>query len=181
MPVELFGTLPLGGGLHGKPGANLTTPMRNFLKALVARTNMDVVVTSGVRSPQAQARAWKAKIDLGYDKDAFLRLYKRDDLVEEVFADSDLSVDGMAAVFQKQVERGDHISSHMSGRALDLRVHGYSDDELYRLDTAIKDLGGRVVTESAPPHKHIELRNAKTDRKPRTTTRVASGRRRRTR
>lgn len=182
MPVDLSGTLPLGGGLHGKPGTDLTPVMLNVLRWAVARTNMDVVATSGQRTAQAQARAWKAKLDLGQTQDDLRRLYKRDDLVDEVFEKSDLSVQGMTAVFQAQMDRGDYISSHMSGLALDLRVRGYADEELEKLDAVLAEGGVRVVKEASPPHWHLELLGAKTDRaEPRTSSRTVSAPRRRTR
>lgn len=172
MPADLTGSSPRGAGIHVLGGVELTPALLRWLRDVRQRLTFDIVVTSGVRTPEAQARAWKTKIDLGYTVKDFEALYRRDDLVQEVFRDSDLSVEGMARVFAAQVARGDFLSSHLTARALDLRTRGLTPGELGALRAAVTAVGGRTVLETRPPHLHVEAYGLTDRREPSTTTRT---------
>lgn len=162
------GVTPGRGSWTGAPGQTFPGRVQSFLGALAAATGLHLYATSGWRGPEAQARAWQTKIRQGYGLADFLRLYKRDDLVREVWAAGGGGVPSQAAmarVFSAQVARGDLITSHMASGAVDLRTTGggigapgqLTPGEVALVVAAAKKLGARVVHESRPPHLHLEI------------------------
>ena len=133
-----------------------TAEMRSFLDELAARAGVELYVTSGVRSAADQARAMLAKLQA--DSDA-LDIYVRGDLVDEL-----LEVDQArwAELIQSQIEAGQYLSAHLTGRALDLRTTGagvghLEVDQVDQVANVAAELGADVLEEHAPPHLHIEL------------------------
>lgn len=176
MPVDLTDAKPLAAGIYVVGDQVLTTDLRDFLRRVRARLAFDIAVTSGVRTAASQARALRTKLD-GYPTveagiQALHDLYKRDDLIDELVANG-LDQATMENTIKAQVLRGQLLSSHLSARALDLRIRGYTPDELAALDAACRAEGGRTVRETVPPHLHVEV--GATDRKPTTTSRTVSG------
>jgi hypothetical protein len=182
MPVDLTDAKQIATGIYVVGDQVLTLDLRDFLVNVRARLPFDIVVTSGVRTASAQARALRTKLD-GYPTaaagiQALHDLYKRDDLIDELVANG-LDQASMEATIKGQIDRGQLLSSHLSGRALDLRIRGYTPDELAALDAACRAEGGRTVHEKVPPHLHVEV-GEYTDRRlplpvPTTTSRTVSG------
>lgn len=144
MSVDTTGAAYFGPGLYVKAGAILNTTMEVFALELARRAGMDIVVTSGVRTPLAQAQALAQ--DMRFD------VYQQRDLVDEILG-GDTSVAGMAATIQAQVDRGRYLSRHLRGDAIDLRVHGLLQAERDRLKQIARELGGNVVDEG--DHIHV--------------------------
>ncbi len=173
--TDLTGTTPLGAGLHVAGAQVLTPAMLDYLRRVRVRLTFDLVVTSGQRTATAQARAWAVKIagHLARGEDprkALHDLYRRDDLVDEVM-DGDTTEAGIAQTIAAQVARGDLLSSHLSGTALDLRIRGLDEGQITGLVAACVAEGGRCVREAVPPHLHVEL--GASDR--RTVARTVTG------
>ena len=171
--VDLAGTSPLGGGIHVKPGVELGDTQLAYLRRVRGRLAEDIVVTSGIRTALSQAQTLITKIRLYATEDEALAalhaLYRRDDLIDD-FWPSRGSVTELAAALEGQIARGNLLSSHLSGRALDLRVRGYTPEALAALEVACVAEGGRVVTEGKPPHMHVEIRGESDRRSPPTLT-----------
>ncbi len=150
MPVDPTGaqwtTVP---GVLALPGVVLSPVLRGWLLALRLAYGDQLVVTSGVRTPDAQASAMQKKQDAG----GSFNIYKRQDLVREITA---APRSQWAAVISRQVARGEYLSSHLSGRAVDLRTRGLSSSEISDLSDAVRKLGAKPLVESAPPHMHVE-------------------------
>lgn len=158
------GALSAGGsgpGWTAGSDVQLTEELGDFLTELAAASGCTLFCTSGVRTAEDQARAMLAKMTAGNDISDLLALYKRDDLVQELAAIPQ-TLSAWMSILQQQIDRGDLLSSHMSGRAVDLRsaqtgTGHLTDDEQDRVVAAAKDLGASVVIEDTPAHIHLEL------------------------
>lgn len=134
-----------------------------FLDELCRRTDLDLVVTSGSRSPESQAQAMRQKIDQGATLADLLALYGDDDQVSALWpyllADD---INGAAAVIQEHVDRGRFLSRHLSAGgdswAIDLRDPETSPERA-RLIAVAREMGARVVDEGN--HIHIEKRGVR--------------------
>lgn len=134
-------------GVYMKRGVVLTDDLRTFLAALRQRLAFDVVVTSAVRTPSAQAAALA--------QDHNFAVYSQQDLVRELTAGgSRPSAAAMTRVLQSQVNRGRYLSRHMRSDALDFRVSGVSATERAQLKSTLSAMGGRVLDEG--DHIHVE-------------------------
>ena len=127
--------------------------IRRFMDDLSRGVPADLVVTSGIRTANAQAAAMLSKLERGQTGDDLLALYVRDDLVNELLA-TGRTQSQWAEVIQAQIDRGDLLSSHLSGRAVDLRTSNLSDDQRWAVMAEAQRLGAEAVDEG--DHIHIE-------------------------
>ncbi len=137
-------------------GVILEDRLAAFLDDLAAEVNAPITVTSGVRTAAAQAAARLAKLEAGETADDLFALYKRDDLIAELL-EAEQTLEAWTAILEDQISRGDFLSSHLTGRALDLRSRDWTAAELAEVEAAVAALGGRSVHESTPEHLHIEV------------------------
>lgn len=114
-----------------------------------------ILITSGVRSAVAQARAMIGKLRAGDD----LAVYRRQDLVREVKAAwrNGGGVSGVAAVIRAQVARGAYLSRHLTGRAIDVRSRGMSAAQKADFEAAATAHASSWVLERRPPHYHLQF------------------------
>ncbi len=128
-------------------------------------TRQRIHVTSGVRSPRRQALAMYMKLQAG----GSLGIYARQDLVRPILDawrtgkrkrwGKDRTVAAMAEVIAAQVQRGQFISRHLSGRAFDLRSTGIGRKVRTALRAALREVGNiSMIEEKRPPHFHLEIR-----------------------
>tara|TARA_A100001515_G_scaffold125800_1_gene110732 strand:- start:4598 stop:5782 length:1185 start_codon:yes stop_codon:yes gene_type:complete len=87
-----------------------------------------IVITSGFRSEEAQARTSYDKL-IGEGRNALVNLYAQDDLAQEVedaFFNSEPNdqLQAIIDVYKAQVARGRFISAHMFSGAIDIGVGG---------------------------------------------------------
>lgn len=157
--AALKGTRPLDRvpGVHEKPGVAYTLPMFGFLAALRASTSAStpIVVTSGKRTAERQAKALLKKLQL---KDDLTKIYKRGrgpEIVAAIMA-APRTVAAITAVLLSFMAQGVYMSRHMRGDALDLRSRGLSAAQVAEIKAAAEALGARVLVESTPAHIHIE-------------------------
>lgn len=146
-PSQKQGTVPVPGvpGVFMKPGVVLNDKMRGFAQELRNRLGFDLVITSGVRTPEAQARALAQDHNFG--------IYGQQDLVAELRAGG-ISASQMARTLRDQVARGRYLSRHMRGDALDFRVHGLTALERGHLLSVASAMGAKTLDEG--DHIHLE-------------------------
>ncbi len=134
--------LPTGGGytdfIPVSKSVIVSQAAQKFISAVRVQIPNDqirtVFITSGVRTPEAQARAISTKRTLHKCEGAIsgrpapdapcypiYRLYAQKELILEALRVPN-SIPDMTRVFQKQVEQQKFLSRHMRGRGLDLRV-----------------------------------------------------------
>ena len=146
-------SLTLVPGVWAKSGVELNSRLRGFLAALRVRHGRNLVVTSGVRSTQAQASAMRTKVQMGGVGE--LDIYPAS-LRTEVVEGGTGSTAAIKATLDKQVARGVYMSRHMRGDALDFRTTGMASDDLGDLKADVKALGANYLYEPTPPHLHVE-------------------------
>lgn len=132
------------------------------------KTGRTMVVTSGYRNAEGQARAMYDKLQAGGD----FSLYKNKAAAAEVMsayeaakasgADRATIVASMAAAIQKQVERGIYVSLHLTSRAVDISTrdadqNALTHDQIGILFSAIRKFNGKILSESDPPHIHVQF------------------------
>lgn len=145
-----------GSGWSSAAGVKLSSDARAFLDAVAGRVGFPLYVTSGERSAAEQARAMLKKVELGEDLADLLALYRRDDLVEELYK-LPLEQAAWEKAIQAQMDRGDFLSSHQRKGALDLRTKDKTAAQVDAMQAACEAEGARVVVEATPPHMHLEL------------------------
>ena len=138
-------------------GVELNRATKKFANRLAAKVpDVDLVVTSGVRTVKAQAKAMaNNRINKG---DANQRhLYRsQPGLIGELLA-VPATAAAMEPVLRAQVKRGRYISRHLRGDAIDIRVHGLTSDQRARIRAAVAELGATSVDEGDHIHiGHIE-------------------------
>lgn len=118
----------------------------------IAAVTGPFTITSGIRTPDAQAAAMLSKVQRGEDLHA---LYKADNIIDELMA-SGRDAKQWSAIIAKYLAQGIKLSDHLhagSGpHAVDVRLQ--NADFLAKLTTAAQAAGYRVVSE--PDHYHLE-------------------------
>jgi D-alanyl-D-alanine dipeptidase len=122
------------------------------IAASAGAEGISVTATSGRRDSVRQASAMLAKVDRGEDLRA---LYRDKGQIEELLRGPQ-TVDAWAATIRRYADAGRPLSSHLSGRAVDLRIRDLTPAQLDRL-RALALAGGarRAIVE--PDHLHVEL------------------------
>ncbi|MBL9027057.1 MAG: hypothetical protein JNL21_32980 [Myxococcales bacterium] len=130
-----------------------------------ADTGRNVYVTSGRRTPEAQARAMYDKLEAGDDlsiyknKEAIADIKRAYESAKKAGKTPDEVCAAMAAVIEAQVTACVYISRHLFAGAVDVRSRDMSDEEKAAFRRAVagqKDV--TVILESTPPHFHLEFK-----------------------
>ncbi len=143
--------------------------MRPLAYGYYLLTGEGLVVTSGVRKPKEQASLMYEKAER--DASALSSLYSNPDLLgpivkayeekTEAGAGKQATIDAMAAVIQDQVNQGKRISSHLSGRAFDVRNNTMSgcEKEAFEKVFRVVFVSAKLIkTEpGSEPHFHVEF------------------------
>lgn len=126
--------------------------------------NKSIVITSGYRSPIAQAKAMFTKLEL---KDDLVKLYKNKAAAMEVKVEYDTRkknketdaaiVSGIQAVLEGQVAKGIYISSHLNSKAFDVRSRDMSSNDIILFRKVCDGFVQKFLHELKPPHLHLEL------------------------
>ncbi len=131
------------------------------------KTEKDIVITSGTRTPAGQAAAMFRKLKLGDDLSDYVNRQAAKEIKDAYQAgesahqsDADIRA-AMTRVIEAQVARGTFISRHLTGNAFDVRIEGLSAAEREALEAAAKASGAKVLLESKPPHLHVQFDDAK--------------------
>lgn len=114
-------------------------------------TGKELRVTSTYRTPRRQALAMHALYKKGVD---LYSLYADKKLIKELdkFLESG-NIEGTVEVIKSQVERGEYLSKHMCGKAIDI-VLGYKSSLIMEYAKYNKDI--EIIDEGN--HYHIELK-----------------------
>lgn len=148
------------------PDVVMTAALHGFMKKLAAayhpRTKHVLTVTSGVRTAARQASAMDFKLQRGDD---LLSLYKNKAAVREVIEAFQMArkarkgasarQSAIAGVIQAQVARGVYLSSHLTSRALDIRIIDMDAKKRAVFREEAGKLARRVVEEG--DHWHLEV------------------------
>ena len=133
--------------------SNVSADQRAFAERMDAQLPFDLAITSGTRSPYAQAKA--ISNNRAAHGDAAQRaLYRsQPELIGEVLAKSKTDVAGMARVLTAQIKRGRYLSRHMRADAIDLRTRDKSSAQVQQMIAVARSLGARPNLES--DHLHV--------------------------
>jgi hypothetical protein len=131
----------------------LSDELAAALDELAAAVGGELVVTSGYRSPGAQARAMLAKIEQGGEDE--LRIYGDRAAVAAL-----LALPREEAAWTAQIAEwaagGRYLSRHQTARALDLRTRDVDPARVRLIEATARALGWRTLLESVPPHLHLQ-------------------------
>ena len=124
-----------------------------------------LVVTSGSRTPEAQAAAMYRKLRLGVRLSKFYRS-KAAREIEKAFLVATAARKGRAAiidagvhVIRAQMKRGVFISKHLLDDAVDIRSRNLTRRQKALFRRLARDVGFRVLLETRPPHFHLSVSN----------------------
>ncbi|MCB9743931.1 MAG: hypothetical protein H6740_15130 [Alphaproteobacteria bacterium] len=155
----LQGAVPLDGmpDVWLKPGVVFNGQLLTFLALLRLRVprRIPLVVTSGVRTAEAQAHALQRKRQLGDDLNLLYQRGYGPQIVAQLLAVPN-EVPAMAAVLQRWMDQGVYMSRHMRGDALDLRNRSLSAADQALIVQAVQSMGARALIEKTPSHIHLE-------------------------
>lgn len=141
----------------------IATRLSQIDRAFAHRTQAHLVVTSGTRDANRQARAMYTRLKLGAD---LLQIYRNKAAVQEIKQAyqagagkrPDEVVAAMQDVIQGQIERGVFISAHLRAGAVDIRNRTMSPALKRAFLDSIADVGGvQVLEESKPAHYHLQF------------------------
>ncbi len=126
------------------------------------RTGREFVVTSGTRTPRAQARAMYYKLANGDDlseyanRGAAAEIRGAYDEARRAGRTADQAIAAMERVIQAQVERGTYISRHLRGNGADISLNGL-DQRAFRASVTASNTGSSLLYEGVPPHFHLQF------------------------
>lgn len=138
----------------------MTPYLHRSAQTIADAVDFDIVITSGLRTAQAQAQAMFTKIELGDD---LIALYADDSFAQGVI-DAYPNMNQAVDFIQGYFDQGKG-SAHGRGEALDIRTTGggtgaagqLSESQIAELISAIQDLGYRYIREEIPPHIDVRL------------------------
>ncbi|WP_437779620.1 hypothetical protein [Sorangium sp. So ce1097] len=143
--------------------ANIAAKIEQIDRGYARRTREHLVITSGTRDANRQARAMFTKMRLGED---ILQLYRNKAAALEIKKAYQANarkppeqvVAAMEAVIQDQIDRGIYISAHLRRGAVDVRNRTMSPKEKRAFLESAAEVGGvLVIDESTPPHYHLQI------------------------
>lgn len=123
-----------------------------IIAASAGAEGIPVTATSGRRDSVRQAAAMIAKVQRGEDLRA---LYRDKSQIEELLS-GPRTVDVWADTIRRYADAGRPLSSHLSGRAVDLRIRDLTPGQIDRL-RALALAGGARRAILEPDHLHLEL------------------------
>jgi hypothetical protein len=131
----------------------LSDELAAALDELAAAVGGELVVTSGYRSPGAQARAMLRKVEEGGAEE--LRIYGDRAAVAAL-----LTLPREEAAWTAQIaawaDAGRYLSRHQTGKALDLRTRDVDPARVRLMEATARALGWRTLLEATPPHLHLQ-------------------------
>jgi uncharacterized protein YcbK (DUF882 family) len=132
--------------------------LRELIDSYFERAGTYLHITSGFRSPQAQAEAMYHNLR-AYGKSYVSRVYGGSAAaiaIIELYSGNQknraAAINSMAAIIQSQVAAGVYVSRHLLGKAFDIRLRGTNLSVLRKI---VRSLGGRLGVER--DHYHVEF------------------------
>jgi hypothetical protein len=143
-------TLP--SGVSGNAGLVINASQVAFLAALRAAVpGIPLHVTSGTRTPEAQAAALVIKRSRGED---LRKLYRANADIASALMAAPNTTSAMAAIIRRYMDQGRYLSRHMRGDAVDLRSRNLTSAQVQQVMAAAARLGAKPLLES--DHIHVE-------------------------
>jgi len=142
--------------------------------AIASKVPFDIVITSGIRTPEAQASAMQTKYDLAgggsLGRAELVRTYLDDSFangVADFFQANDYQ--GAIGYIKSYFDEGKG-SSHGRGQGLDIRTTGgtsgqLTESQIDQLTAAVVSLGYTPHREYTPPHLHVKVTPGLTEKK----------------
>lgn len=144
-----------------KSGVRLPEGVETFMDAVAKDAGFEVVITSGVRTAEEQAKAMQTKYDrykaalaageTPAESDDLHKLYAADSIIDELLPNP---YSAWAAIIQAHADRGEYLSRHLKSGAIDLRTRDLSSAQVSALQAAVEKNGGRWLIES--DHMHVD-------------------------
>lgn len=142
----------MGATVSVSSDAVLTDGMRQYVDVLAAAlpAGFPLTVTSGYRSPSAQAAAMLVKYKAGGVNELY-KTYSDDSLISKLVK---YPTDQWANFI---ASNGQSLSRHLRAGAIDLRTRDLSSSQVEQLKSAVVATGGKHLQESTPPHLHVDM------------------------
>ncbi len=143
--------------------AKIAAKLEQIDREYARRTREHLVITSGTRDANRQARAMFTKLRLGED---LLKLYRNKAAILEIKKaykarsgkPPEQVVAAMEAVIQDQIDRGIYVSAHLRRGAVDVRNRTMSPKEKRAFLESTAEVGGvLVIEETTPAHYHLQI------------------------
>lgn len=135
--------------------------LRALKREYARRARRPLVITSAQRTPHQQARAIRCNL-AAYGERHILNTYRRGPAIREILrayranrANPRKAQREMTRVIREQVARGQFVSDHLLGRAVDVRSRGRNGARLSVLRQAARQVGVKVLVER--DHVHCKL------------------------
>lgn len=144
-------------------GAEMARQLDRIGAEFHERTGRRLHVTSGTRSPRAQARAMYDKIRLGRPLTGLYRDYEAASEIQTAYRRNrrrgrGAAVSAMARVIRQQMQRGCFVSRHLRASAADVRSRNLSHRERRIFREVVRSVGGvSLLEEGRPPHFHLQM------------------------
>lgn len=146
---------------------SITTVLSRIAYGYYLLTGRELVVTSGLRSADEQARLMRGKATHG--KSALVRLYKSAKLADNIWEAYDNAhkagagergeIEAMATVIRDQVNQREYVSSHLTGRAFDVRTP--EDRRAFEqvVQEVLGSIHGHLIEKElhGEPHFHVQF------------------------
>jgi len=158
-----------GGGDHYAfvGHVQLSADARSLLKAIAGdyyiRTCGRLEILSGTRAPKEQARAMWANIYYGRnretqyrDRDAYNEIMTAYQNRRRMGASEDDTIAAMTRVVEEQVSRGQYISLHLRGEAVDVRSRTMLPAQRKAFEEAVQRVLGHGPLEEED-HYHVQF------------------------
>jgi hypothetical protein len=125
------------------------------------KTGRRLHVISGQRTPSSQARALYTKFSMGDDGSVYADQAAVSEIRKAYIANiangEAATVKAMEDVITAQLGRGNSISRHLGGKAIDVRSWTLDSKQIEVLRSLVEGAGGKFLVEDKPPHIHIEF------------------------
>lgn len=140
-------------GVSVKDGVVLTAGMSKYLGVLrgALDSSVPLTVTSGERDPSSQAAAMLNKMNAKGEGELYKVYAQNRALIEELLKQP-RTVSAWAAFIKA---KGQGLSRHLKGGAVDLRTRDLKPGQLDLIRKAVAQTGGRAYTEY--DHLHVDL------------------------
>lgn len=111
-----------------------------------------VIVTGAQRSSKRQAELIQKKIDAGVN---LYSLYKNHKIVDSIMKDRyNYPIE---LIIEYHMSKGEYLSAHLCGKAIDLRSRHMSPLEVDAALAKLNSIDGlQAIYEARPPHIHVE-------------------------
>jgi len=150
---------------------NMIPAIEGIADYFYSKTKKKIVITDGVRTPLAHAKALYTKLQKGDDlfKLYSWRIHKELKAVVKAYNDNlskgrDTTLSEMAKEIKAAADKGVYLTKHLRANAFDIRDKDLSPAQKKILKEAIaKNSNLKLIIEKVPPHHHVQMINVSSD------------------